>query len=111
MCGAWASVCRDVQSDPQAQARVSVFTAALQERGWTDLYLAVDIDYLRLPADNDAVTEHGILGVLLIFAILQVGFVGYLVYRVVRKSDPLEGMIAATYLQARKFLEQQSQSR
>src|SRR5215475_13829230 len=25
-----------IQSDPQAQARVSVFTAALQERGWTD---------------------------------------------------------------------------
>jgi len=25
-----------VQSDPQAQARVSVFTAALQERGWRD---------------------------------------------------------------------------
>jgi len=25
-----------VQSDPQAQARVSAFTAALQERGWTD---------------------------------------------------------------------------
>jgi putative ABC transport system substrate-binding protein len=25
-----------IQSDPQAQARVSAFTAALQERGWTD---------------------------------------------------------------------------
>jgi putative ABC transport system substrate-binding protein len=25
-----------IQRDPQAQARVSVFTAALQERGWTD---------------------------------------------------------------------------
>jgi putative ABC transport system substrate-binding protein len=25
-----------IQSDPQAQARVSAFSAALQERGWTD---------------------------------------------------------------------------
>jgi putative ABC transport system substrate-binding protein len=25
-----------IQNDPQAQARVSVFTAALQERGWAD---------------------------------------------------------------------------
>ncbi len=43
---------------------------------------------------------------MLVFAMIQVAFVGYLVYRVVRKSDHLEGMIAATYLQARKFLEQ-----
>jgi len=55
--------------------------------------------------------EHVILGGLLGFAILMVGFVGYLVYKVERKGDHLEGMIAATYLQARKFLEQQSQSR
>jgi hypothetical protein len=56
-------------------------------------------------------TEHVVLGAFLVFVALQVGFVGYLVYKVVRKNDPLEGMIAATYLQARKFLEQQSQSR
>jgi hypothetical protein len=51
-------------------------------------------------------TEHGFLAAMLVFAMIQVAFVGYLVYRVVRKSDHLEGMIAATYLQARKFLEQ-----
>ena len=51
-------------------------------------------------------TEHAFLAAVLAFVVVQVTFVGYLVYRVVRKSDHLEGMIAATYLQARKFLEQ-----
>jgi hypothetical protein len=51
-------------------------------------------------------TEHGFLAAMLVCAMVQVTFVGYLVYRVVRKSDHLEGMIAATYLQARTFLEQ-----
>jgi hypothetical protein len=33
-------------------------------------------------------------------------FVGYLVYRVHRKSDQIEDIIAAVYLQARRVLEQ-----
>ena len=67
-----------------------------------------DIDGQRTTPDNNAMTEHTFMAALLIFGLVQVAFVGYLVYRVVRKSDHLEGMIAATYLQARKFLEQQS---
>lgn len=55
-------------------------------------------------------TEHGFLAVMLVVAIVvaAAGVVipGYLAYRVYRKSDQLEGLIAATYLEARRALEQ-----
>ena len=51
-------------------------------------------------------TEHAFMIGALIFIAATTLFVGYLVYRVHRKSDQIEGIIAAVYLQARRELEQ-----
>ena len=51
-------------------------------------------------------TEHVFMIAGLIFIAAQTAFVGYLVYRVRRKSDQIEGITAAIYLQARRVLEQ-----
>lgn len=51
-------------------------------------------------------TEHVFMIAGLIFIAALTAFVGYLVYRVHRKSDQIEGIIAAVYLQARRVLEQ-----
>jgi hypothetical protein len=57
-----------------------------------------------------AMTEHGFLAAMLavsIFAgIAGMSFLGYLTYRVYRMSERTEGLIAATYLEARRALEQ-----
>ena len=42
----------------------------------------------------------------LVFIAALTGFVGYLAYRVHPKSDQIEGITAAIYLQARRVLEQ-----
>jgi flagellar biogenesis protein FliO len=55
---------------------------------------------------RSAVTEHVFMIGALIFIAATTLFVGYLVYRVHRKSDQIEGIIAAVYLQARRVLEQ-----
>ena len=51
-------------------------------------------------------TEHAFMIGALIFIAATTLFVGYLVYRVHRKSDHIEGIVAAVYLQARRVLEQ-----
>jgi hypothetical protein len=52
------------------------------------------------------VTEDVFLIGVLIFIAAMTLFVGYLAYRVHGKSDPIESIIAAVYLQARRVLEQ-----
>jgi len=51
-------------------------------------------------------SEHTIMMLMLGWAIVNVSFVGFLVYRVLRRTDQLEGIIAATYLEARRALSQ-----
>jgi flagellar biogenesis protein FliO len=51
-------------------------------------------------------TEHVFMIAGLIFIACLTAFVGYLVYRVHRKSEQIEGITAAIYLQARRMLEQ-----
>ena len=51
-------------------------------------------------------TEHAFMIAGLIFIAAETAFVGYLAYRVHRKSDQIEGITAAVYLQARRVLEQ-----
>ena len=51
-------------------------------------------------------TEHVFMIGALIFIAATTSFVGYLVYRVHRKSDQIEDIVAAVYLQARRELEQ-----
>jgi hypothetical protein len=51
-------------------------------------------------------TEHAFLAGLLGFVILQVSFVGYLAYRAHRSAQQIEGLTAATFLEARKVLAQ-----
>ena len=51
-------------------------------------------------------TDHAFMIGALIFIAATTLFVGYLVYRVHRKSDQIESIVAAVYLQARCVLEQ-----
>jgi hypothetical protein len=51
-------------------------------------------------------SEHAFMILGLIIIGLECAFTGFLVYRVLRKSDHLEGIIAATYLEARRALSQ-----
>jgi hypothetical protein len=51
-------------------------------------------------------SEHTIMILGLIIIGLECTFTGFLVYRVLRKSDPLDDIIAATYLDARRALSQ-----
>ena len=51
-------------------------------------------------------TEHAFMIACLAFTAATTVFVGYLAYRVYRKSEQIEGITAAIYLQARRVLEQ-----
>lgn len=51
-------------------------------------------------------SEHAFMIGALVVIGFQCAFVGFLVFRVYRKSDHLEGIIAATYLEARRALSQ-----
>jgi hypothetical protein len=51
-------------------------------------------------------SEHTIMMVMLGWCFLNVSFVGFLVYRVLRRTDHLEGVLAATYFEARRALSQ-----
>ncbi len=48
--------------------------------------------------------EHGFLAAMLGLVGLEVTFVGYLAYRVFRIAERIEGVGAATFLEARKIL-------
>ena len=50
-------------------------------------------------------TEHILQVVLLVFIAIEVGLVGILARRAYRSSKQIEGLTAATYLQARRALE------
>ena len=55
-------------------------------------------------------SDHGFLAAML-FAAISIGVIGdlflaYVAYRVCRMSERTEGLIAATYLEARKALQQ-----
>lgn len=55
----------------------------------------------------DLVTEHAFMSALLFLEFIGIVFMGYLVYRVHRSAERIEGLTAATYLEARKALTQQ----
>ena len=55
---------------------------------------------------RSAVTEHVFMIGALIFIAATTLIAAYLAYRVHRKSDQIEGIVAAVYLQARRVLEQ-----
>jgi hypothetical protein len=50
--------------------------------------------------------EHALIVAILLFVVVQVSFVGYLAFRVHRASQQIEGMTAATFLEARRVLSQ-----
>ena len=51
-------------------------------------------------------SEHGLMIAILVFVVSQVSFVGYLAWRAFRLSQQIEGLTAATYLEARRALSQ-----
>ena len=51
-------------------------------------------------------SDHTILGAMLVFSMILTTFVGYLVWRAHRLSEQIEGLTAATYLEARRALQQ-----
>jgi hypothetical protein len=53
------------------------------------------------------VTEHAFMSALLAVSVLETAFVGYLAYKAYRSGQQIEGLTAATYLEARKALTQQ----
>ena len=53
--------------------------------------------------------EHVILGAMLVFVVIQVAFVGYLAWRAFRLSQQIEGITAATFLEASRVLSQYRQ--
>lgn len=50
-------------------------------------------------------SEHTLQSLMLVLVALQVCFVGYLAYKAYRSSKQIEGLTAATYLEARKALD------
>ena len=50
-------------------------------------------------------SEHTIQLAMLVFVALQVCFVGFLAYKAHRSAKQIEGLTAATYLEARRALE------
>jgi hypothetical protein len=54
--------------------------------------------------------EHVVIIVCLTLGMLETAFVGYLAYRAYRSGQQIEGLTAATFLEARKALSQQRQS-
>jgi hypothetical protein len=53
-----------------------------------------------------SVSEHTIMIVILGWVVLNVSFTGYLAYKVFRRSEQIEGIVAVTYLEARRALSQ-----
>ena len=51
-------------------------------------------------------TEHWFLAAMLVIVAVQGVISLYIGYRVWRKSEPIEGLTAAVYLEARKILSQ-----
>ena len=51
-------------------------------------------------------SDHAILGAMLVFCMILTTFVGYLAWRAFRLSQQIEGMTAAVYLEARRALSQ-----
>ena len=65
-----------------------------------------DAETVQARLGRSAVTEHIFMIGALIFIAATTLIAAYLAYRVHRKSDQIEGIIAAVYLQARRELEQ-----
>jgi uncharacterized membrane protein AbrB (regulator of aidB expression) len=57
------------------------------------------------PDTGHTMSEHMIMMAMLFVSIVIAACVGILTWRVNRRSDHLEGIIAATYLEARRALE------
>jgi hypothetical protein len=55
---------------------------------------------------RSAMTEHVFMIAGLVFIAAETGFVGYLAYRVYRKSEQIEGITDAAFLEARRVLSQ-----
>jgi hypothetical protein len=53
-----------------------------------------------------AMTEHVLMIAILVFVVIQVSFVGFLAYRAYQSSKQIEGLTAATFLEARRVLSQ-----
>lgn len=51
-------------------------------------------------------TEHVLMIAILVFVVAQVSFVGYLAWRAFKLSQQIEGITAATFLEARRVLSQ-----
>jgi hypothetical protein len=65
-----------------------------------------DAETAEAQLGRSAMTDYAIMIAGLIIIAAETAFVGYLAYRVYRKSDQIEGITAAVYLQARRVLEQ-----
>jgi hypothetical protein len=65
-----------------------------------------DADLALRRFTESAMTEHAVMMALLVFVAVQVSFVGYLAYRVHKASQQIEGITAATFLEARRVLSQ-----
>lgn len=71
------------------------------------MYRIVDVDEGQRPGDNAAeMTEHWFLAAMLVIVAVQGVISLYIGYRVWRKSESIEGVTAAVYLEARKILSQ-----
>jgi hypothetical protein len=70
-------------------------------------YLIVDIYGTKKTARYSwTMSDHVILGAMLIFSMILTTFVGYFAWRAFRLSQQIEGLTAATYLEARRALTQ-----
>ena len=58
------------------------------------------------PDTASTMSDHAILGAMLVFCMILTTFVGYLAWRAFRLSQQIEGMTAAVYLEARRALSQ-----
>ncbi len=75
------------------------------------VYPILDVDLQDRLSDNPSeMTEHGFLAAMLALSIFEVAVLGlvlgYFTYRIFRKSERVEGITAATYLEVKKFLGQ-----
>jgi hypothetical protein len=87
------------------------FTPSSHRPPWTPLYPILDVDLQDRLLDNQGkMTEHGFLAAMLALSILEVAILGlvlgYFTYRILRNSERIEGITAATYLEVKKFLGQ-----
>ncbi len=71
------------------------------------LYQIVGVDGERWLGDNlPEMTEHWFMAAMLVIVALQGVISLYIGYKVWRKSEQIEGVTAAVYLEARKILSQ-----